>query len=199
MAGPLAQLGELDGEGAAAGVLPGEAVGEVEDQDVGDVAVLIALQAHAFAAAHLRHLVEREHQQPAVVADHRNLVAGGGADDRGHGRLVDVEHLAALAGAADHVVLVDHEAAAVGGGHDHLGAGPVGQHGDDVLALAEVGHDADRLALATAAGQLRSVERERAAVGREHQDAARRLGEEARLERVVALERQAGEVGDVAL
>ena len=41
-------------------------------------AVAVALQDHARAARHLRHLVEREDQQLAVVADHRDVVAVGG-------------------------------------------------------------------------------------------------------------------------
>src|ERR1700692_85674 len=47
-------------EAAAGGIDPDQASVRLEGRDVGQSAVLVALQPHAAAAAHLRHLVERE-------------------------------------------------------------------------------------------------------------------------------------------
>ena len=77
-ADPVLELGLGDGERAPRRVAPCHAVGELEHPRVGNAAVLVALQPHALAARHFRHLVEREDQQLAVLADRRDVVAGGG-------------------------------------------------------------------------------------------------------------------------
>ena len=52
--------------------------------------------------------------------------------------------------------------------------------------------------MTAAAGQLRGVDGVEAPVGGEHQDLRRGLGEEGAVERIVGLERQAGQIGDLA-
>ena len=96
-----------------AGVGPGQAVRGLEGLHVGQPAVLVALQPHAAAARHLGHLLEREDQHLAVLADRRDQLA---LDHRHRARLVgrlDVEHLLALAGVGEALVLGDHEAPAL--------------------------------------------------------------------------------------
>src|SRR3546814_12819108 len=50
---------------------PAQSVGKGEAQRVGQAAVAIALQHHALAARHHRHFGEREDDELAVLADHR--------------------------------------------------------------------------------------------------------------------------------
>ena len=83
--------------------------------------------------------------------------------------------------------------------HEQLRAGPVREGRDEVGALLQIDHEADRIAEAAAAGQLGGVEREEAPVVRHHDDLVGGLGEEGRLQRVVALELHAGEIGLMAL
>src|SRR5262245_38342247 len=66
---PVPELGAGESEGAAGGVEPGQTILAVEDADVGQTAVLVALQDHALAARHLVHLLEGKHQHLAVLAD----------------------------------------------------------------------------------------------------------------------------------
>ena len=78
----------------------------------------------------------------------------------------DVEHLLALAGIGDQFVLGDDEAVAGGRGDDALAARAIDEEIDDVLALFDVDHQAHRLALAAAAGQLVAAEGVDLAAGR---------------------------------
>ena len=55
-----------------------------------------------------------------------------------------------------------HEAAPVGAGHQQLRAGPVGEGRDEVGALLQIDHQADRIAEAAPAGQLGRFEGEEA-------------------------------------
>ena len=76
---------------------PGQPVGQAEHLCIRQPAVLVALQDHAGAARHLRHLVQREDQQLAVVADDRDVVALGRHAKRRLLARAQVQHL--LAGA----------------------------------------------------------------------------------------------------
>src|SRR5262245_23774725 len=58
VAAPLGDLFEREREGAAGRIDPGEPVGPLEGFDVGQAAVLEALQPHAAAARHLGYLIE---------------------------------------------------------------------------------------------------------------------------------------------
>src|SRR5580704_17345042 len=60
---------------AAGGIDPGQAFAGLEGRDVGQSAVLVALQPHAAAAAHLRHLVERKTHHLAVLANRGHELA----------------------------------------------------------------------------------------------------------------------------
>src|SRR5688500_12552174 len=84
IANPVAEFVHRAGEAAAGAVDPGEAGGRIEDTDVGDAAVLVALKADALAAWQLGHLGQREDQELSVLADDRDHVTGG---DRANPRL----------------------------------------------------------------------------------------------------------------
>src|SRR5580704_2054524 len=141
-------------ETAAGGIDPGQAVGGLEGRDVGQSAVLVALQPHAAAAAHLRHLVEREEYHLAVLADCRDELALDRRDGaRCVGRL-DVEHLLALAGIAQTLVLGHDESPARFARDHELAAALIAEHRDDIGLLLDLTVEPDRLAVAAAAGQL---------------------------------------------
>ena len=158
-------------------------------------AVLVALQAHALAAGHLRHLLDREDQELAVLADDRDVVALGLRGRPLFAGASTFRTLLALAGVGGPSSGRHDEAAPVRADDEQLRAGLVGEGRDEVGALLQVDHQADRIAEAAAAGKLRGVEREEAAVRRDHEDLRGGLGEERGLERVVALELHAGEIG----
>ena len=104
----------------------------------------------------------------AVLADGRDVIA---VDRHADARLragIDVEDLLALARRGDHLVLGHHEAVPRGGADQELAAGLVHEHLDEVVVLLEIDHQAYRLAVAAAAGQLARLQREELAVGREH-------------------------------
>src|SRR5215217_5133113 len=82
--------------GAARCVDPGQAFLQLEDLGVGHPAVLVALEPHALAAAHFRHLLQRKDQQLAILADDCDVVTLRlGADDRLVGR-IQGQHALAL-------------------------------------------------------------------------------------------------------
>src|SRR5450755_3463300 len=107
IAAPVRQFLDGGAEFAAGGVLPGQAILGIERRDIGQAAVLVFLQAHAAAARHLRHLIDREQQKLAVIADDGDGVTGYRRQGAGFVRHLDVQHLLALAGVADAIILVD--------------------------------------------------------------------------------------------
>ena len=111
----------------------------------------------ALPAAQLRHFVDLEDQQLAVVADRRNVIAVGGNDDAALDALVDVEHGAALARRRKKIVLRNHEAARVGACDQHLRAIDMREHRQHVLSLLHVDHQLDRLAEAARAPSPRRL------------------------------------------
>src|SRR5690606_38849536 len=62
--------------GPSCRILPGKAFCQNEGPDVANAAILVALQAHALAAGHLRNLDDGENQHLPVEADHRDMIAG---------------------------------------------------------------------------------------------------------------------------
>ena len=124
----------------------------------------------------------------------RHLDAEAGLVARG-----DVEHLLALAGLGHHLALGDDEAAPEFRGHQELAAGDVDEDVEDVLILVHVALQADRLAVAAPAGELRGLQRVDAAAGGEDEELVDRLGLEGEAELVALLELEAGEVVGVAL
>src|SRR5690606_34905393 len=71
---PLRQFLPAAREGAVSRILPGESVRHREGLQVAHPAILVALQAYALAARHLRHLGHREHQKLAIFADDGDMV-----------------------------------------------------------------------------------------------------------------------------
>ncbi len=156
-------------EAAAGGIDPGQAFARLERRDVGQPAVLVALQPHAAAATHLRHLVEGEEHHLAVLADRRHQLALDRRDGaRFVGRL-DVEHLLALARIAQALVLGHDESPARFARDHELAAAPIAEHRDDVGLLLDLAVEPDRLAVAAAARQFRRLDGVAAAVGGEDQ------------------------------
>src|ERR1700731_1005677 len=131
---------------AAGGIDPGQAFARLEGRDVGQSAVLVALQPHAAAAAHLRHLVEREEHHLAVLADCRDELTLDRRDGaRFIGRL-DVEHLLALARIAQALVLGHDESPARFARDHELAAALIAEHRNDIPLLLELDEETDRLA-----------------------------------------------------
>src|SRR4029077_7847217 len=156
-------------ETAAGGIDPGHAFVGLESRDVGKPAVLVALQPHATAAAHLRHLVEGKDHHLAVLADRRDELALDRRDGaRFVGRL-DVEHLLALAGIAEAFVLGHDKSPARSARHHELAATLIAEYRDHVGLLLDLAVEPDRFAMAAAAGQLRRLNGVAAAVGGEDQ------------------------------
>ena len=81
---------------------------------------------------------------------------------------------------------------------DQLAAALIAEHRDDVGFLLELDEQPDRLAVAAAARQFRRLDGVEAAIGGEHQKLRRGLGEEGELQAVVGLERETGQIGDLA-
>src|SRR5579862_9064744 len=120
---------------AAGGIDPGQAVAGLEGRDVGQSAVLVALQPHAAAAVHLRHLVERKVHHLAVLADGGHELALDRRDGaRCVGRL-DVEHLLAPASIAQTLVLGHDESPARFAGDHELAAALIAEHRNDIGLL----------------------------------------------------------------
>src|SRR5580704_15042052 len=115
-------------EAAAGGIDPGQAVAGLKRRDVGQSAVLVALQPHAAAAAHLRHLVEREDHHLAVFADCRDELAIDRRDGARFIRRLDVEDLLALAGIAQAFVLGHDESPARFARNHELTAALIAEH-----------------------------------------------------------------------
>src|SRR5216683_7488996 len=67
VATPVRQFLDRGAEFAAGGILPGQAILGIECRDIRQAAVLVFLQAHAAAARHLRHLIDRKQQKLAVI------------------------------------------------------------------------------------------------------------------------------------
>src|SRR5262245_7625613 len=75
VAPPVGEFTECKGKPTPRTIGPGQPVGALERLEVGEPAVLVALQPHTPTPAHLRHLFEREHQHLAVLADNRHQFA----------------------------------------------------------------------------------------------------------------------------
>src|ERR1700682_6301689 len=95
---------------ASGGVLPGEAALGIERDDIRQRGTGVLLQTHAAAARHLRYLIDGEDHHLVVGADDSNRVARTGGDCPSFVRHLHVQHLLALAGVADAIVLVDDKA-----------------------------------------------------------------------------------------
>src|ERR1700733_4767076 len=66
VAAPVGKLFQRQIENPAGGIGPGQTLFHLECFYVGEAAVLVTLQAHAAAARHVRHLVDREDEHFAV-------------------------------------------------------------------------------------------------------------------------------------
>src|SRR5580658_5937119 len=158
IAAPGSELLDRLIETAASRIDPGQAVARLEGRDVGESAVLVALQPYAAAAVHLRHLVQRKEHHLAVLADRGHQLALDRRDGaRFVGRL-DVEHLLALAGIAQALVL-GHDESPARFARDHkLAAALIAEHRDDIRLLFHLDEQPDRLAVAAAARQFRRLD-----------------------------------------
>src|SRR6185295_16452329 len=159
VAAPIGKLLERERKRAAGAIRPRQALLHLEGLDVGQPTILVALQPDAPTPRHLRYLLERENQHFAIVADGRDQFAlhhRDGARFVGHG---DIEHLLALAGIGEALVLRHDKAATLGAGDQELAAALMTEYGDDVGLLLQVGEQTDRLTMSAATGKLGRVER----------------------------------------
>ena len=140
---------------------------KLEDLGVGDAAVLVALQAHALAAGHFRHL-RRSGRRRSLRFSPTTATWSPSASTRRPRPCavrVDVEDLLALAGVGDRRRRPARRSRARREpATSSFVPGLVGEGRDDVGALVEIDHQADRIAEAAPAGQLRRLEREDLAV-----------------------------------
>src|SRR5262249_52475984 len=74
-AAPGCQFLHRERERAASRIVPSQPVGTLECLEVREAAILEALQPHATAAHHLRHLFDREEHHLAILADRGDEVA----------------------------------------------------------------------------------------------------------------------------
>jgi hypothetical protein len=148
------------------------------------------LQPHAAAARHFRHLIEREYQHLAVFADHGNGVAGNLGQGSRFVRRGDIQHLLALAGVGDAIVLIDDKALPIMAGDKELAASGIDEQRHDVGVALHVDEHADRIAMATSARQLLRIERIETPVSGEQHQLRGAFGEERVAEAVVRLKRQ---------
>src|SRR5262245_43436185 len=125
IAAPADKLFHREREGAPGGIVPGEPLFALERLEVGEPTILEALQPHAAAARHLGHLLEREDHHLAVLADRSGKLAFDVGERARRVRRLDVEHLLALAGIGEALVLGDHKAAALRATDQELAPAPV--------------------------------------------------------------------------
>src|SRR4051812_6243159 len=199
VAAPLGKFLHGRREFAASGVLPGQARLGVEHGDVGKTTVLVFLQARTAATRHLLHLVEREKQHLAVLANDRDGVAEHLGDRARLVRHVDIEDLLALLGGADAVVFVDDEALALVARDQEFASALVDEQRDRRGLRLEIDELADRLAMTAAARKFCDIERVEFSVGGEQQQLRGRFREEREPKLVVLLESQPREILDMAL
>src|SRR5450755_3903546 len=165
VAAPVGQFLKTHGLVAARGILPGEARLGFEGGEIRQLGTAVLLQPYAAAARHFRHLIDREDHHLVVGTDHGNGVAGDGGDGAGLVRHFDVEHLLALAGVADAIVLVDHKTLPFEARDQELAAALVDEQRDDRGILLHVDEHPDRLAMAASARQFCDIERIEFSVG----------------------------------
>src|SRR5690349_20276768 len=169
---------ELELVGGNHAIAPRQAVRQREGLRIRELVGLRLLQGDAAAAAHLRHLVDREDQQLAAFAQRRDRIGALWHDTEGLRLLLvgEVQYLLAVLGLGHDLVLGDDEAAAGIRRHQEPATALHHREIDDVLLVAELDHQADRLAMAARAGELVAAQGVEAAVGAEHQDLVDRLG-----------------------
>src|SRR6266851_486565 len=154
VAAPVRQFLDRGAEFAAGGILPGQAILGIECRDIRQAAVLVFLQAHAAAARHLRHLIDRKQQKLAVIADDGDGVAGYRRQGAGFVRHLDVQHLLALAGVADAIILVDDKTLPFMARHHEFASALVAEQRHDRCVLLHIDEHPDRLAMAAPARQF---------------------------------------------
>ena len=138
---------------------PGEAGGEAENPEIGQIAVLVFLQGDAGTFCHFRHLVQREDQQFPVLADDGDVIAFGG---HAAGQLFsgsEVEDLLAGAAFRGKLGAGNDEAPGRAGGEEVV-AGAVGdEEVEDTILVGQVDEEANGLAVAAAARQVGRLDR----------------------------------------
>src|SRR5216683_1515303 len=154
VAAPVRQFLDGGAEFAAGGVLPGQAILGIERRDIGQAAVLVFLQAHAAATRHLRHLIDREQQKLAVIADDGDGVASYRRQGAGFVRHLDVQHLLALAGIANAIILVDDKTLPFMARDQEFASALVDEQRHDRCVLLHIDEHPDRLAMAAPARQF---------------------------------------------
>ena len=154
------------------------------------------MQPHASAARHLRHLLEREDHHFAVFADRGDKLTLHVCDRPSRIGRRDIEHLFALTGVGEALVLGHDEAAPLRAGEKKLAPSLVAKDRHKLGFLLQINEQPDRLAVAAAAGKLCRIEGVEAAVAGEHQAFRRGLRRECEFRPIIRLERDARQIGD---
>src|SRR5262249_10267218 len=141
---------------------------------------------------------KREDHQFAVLANGSDLLAIHHSEAARGVRCLHVEHLLALAGIGEALVLGHHEANSLRAPYQEFSAALMAQHGDEIWRLLKIDEQPHRLAMTAAAREFRAIERVETSVGGEHQDLRGGLRRERELETVVGLERDTRQIGDVS-
>src|SRR4030088_1479219 len=191
VAAPIGKLLERERKRAAGSIRPRQPLLHLEGLDVGQPAILVALQPHAASPRHLRHLFERENQHLAIVADGGDQLALHHPDGARLVRHRHIDQLLALAGVGEAFVLRHDKAATFGARDQELATALMTEYGDDVRLLLHIDEETDRFAVPAAAGKLRRVERVKAPIGGKYQTFRGSLSGEGELRPVVGLERDA--------
>src|SRR5262249_32125002 len=157
IAAPIRILLADERELAPGRVGPSQAVLRLEGFQVGQSTVLEALQPDTTAAPHLGHLLELEDHHLAVLTDRGHEFTLDHRERPRHVRRFDVEHLLALAGVGQALVLGHHDATPLRAPDQEFSPTFVAEDGDQIVLLLEIDEQPDRLTMPAPARQLGAV------------------------------------------
>src|SRR5262249_8380197 len=130
---------------------PAQALLDLIGLDVGQSAVLVALQAHAATARHFRRLLDREDHHLTIFADRCDEITLDRRDGARRIGRFDIENLFAFAGIGDAFVFWSDKSPALQTRYQELAAALIAKYRDDIGFLFEIDEQPDRLAVAATA------------------------------------------------
>ena len=116
------------------------------------MSVAMALQAHAFAALHFRHIGQWEAQKFLVLAEHRHAVTLSRHANRRFVRGFHIENLFTGFAGTDQLALRHHKAIADARGDQQLACRVMHHNLDNLVARVDIHHQAHWVAMAAPAG-----------------------------------------------
>ena len=199
LADPFLELAPGKGEFAVRTIEPRQPFGLFEDADIGQRAVLEALQDDALAARHLVDLVELEDQEFAVLTDGCDVIAVDRNADARLLRLGHVQDLLALARRGNDLFLRNDKAVRAGRSHEQFARSIVDEYLRNIVVFFEIDHEAHGLTVSPAARKRIGFEGEELAVRREQNELVRGERFQGALQFVALLELELRQVILVAL